>query len=406
MIILAGIMPFSSTAQQYARTGGDQFNPQSMNVKSRIEKFQIRSEKTQVFWLDSIRYFSFDQMALSWDLMYKRSHVYDPVGNLTEEMEFFYNPVSMQYENSYRYLMVYSPNNFLVQSTAQYWNSVTLDWENDYRTLFTNNSSGVVTEYVYQYWNGLQWVSSYKEELAVNSMNQWTEITGFYWNDISNAWINDYKAEISYTSFNEWNIVLVYYWDDIFSIWDLNTRITYTYNSINLLVQSLYEMFVGGTWQNDYKSEYTYNTNNKEILGISQYWDIMNNVWVLSSRVQTSWNAEGNMSEIVYSYHNQIEWVPSWKDEHFYKNVTGVPHHQDISLNVYPNPVTDELNLNFDESMFGKAMIYSLTGKLLYDTDFSGQSVTIPVYSLPGGMYVLKVQTDNQNVFSSKFFKQ
>jgi hypothetical protein len=75
------------------------------------------------------------------------------------------------------------------------------------------------------------------------------------------------------------------------------------------------------------------------------------------------------------------------------------------SLKVYPNPVlrNGNLNVEFALNTTAKIDIYNVTGKLIINDKMDNlKSKSFNVSSLKGGIYFLKIQTDN-SVITKKF---
>jgi endoglucanase Acf2/uncharacterized protein YjdB len=56
---------------------------------------------------------------------------------------------------------------------------------------------------------------------------------------------------------------------------------------------------------------------------------------------------------------------------------------------VYPNPVSDELNLRFEENIYTSIQLRDITGKLVYATDLTGTQHAINMSGFDSGVYVL-----------------
>src|SRR5690606_11686394 len=70
------------------------------------------------------------------------------------------------------------------------------------------------------------------------------------------------------------------------------------------------------------------------------------------------------------------------------------------NLSVYPNPVTNILNISADLVSIADATVelYDVTGKLVYknaELFYNTNSATIDISTLQPGVYMLKLQTDN-----------
>ena len=73
----------------------------------------------------------------------------------------------------------------------------------------------------------------------------------------------------------------------------------------------------------------------------------------------------------------------------------------DKSINVYPNPVSNVLNIKSDERI-ESIEIYSLEGKLMSRTT-NTNSINVAEFS--NGIYLLKVQTVNK-IYQTKIYKE
>lgn len=79
-----------------------------------------------------------------------------------------------------------------------------------------------------------------------------------------------------------------------------------------------------------------------------------------------------------------------------------------ISL-LYPNPVTDRLNINLHFETNPKIKIFTITGAIvpttIYFKQFSNGVITINTETLSNSIYILQIETDN-NILHQKFTKQ
>jgi len=96
--------------------------------------------------------------------------------------------------------------------------------------------------------------------------------------------------------------------------------------------------------------------------------------------------------ESVYSFSNPLAYVPVGVDE--------------LSLDevkVYPNPARNTLYIeNVD---YGTAVIYNVTGQLMGEYQINNQVNSINVSSFNNGLYIIKIVGNNNEITSTKFFK-
>lgn len=79
-----------------------------------------------------------------------------------------------------------------------------------------------------------------------------------------------------------------------------------------------------------------------------------------------------------------------------------------LLVNVYPNPVDNELNIktSSDSILNSMAMIYDVSGKLVQKGFITNENVSLNVGKLSKGIYVINFIKDNKNISSLKFIKQ
>ncbi len=93
-----------------------------------------------------------------------------------------------------------------------------------------------------------------------------------------------------------------------------------------------------------------------------------------------------------------------WKDFMYIIELnTNSPQINSLNLCIYPNPFNDFLNINGFEN-FANVRIYNLHGKEMINCSISVNE-TIPVSSLPKGLYVVRVKS-NEGEFSTKLLKE
>ena len=75
-------------------------------------------------------------------------------------------------------------------------------------------------------------------------------------------------------------------------------------------------------------------------------------------------------------------------------------------ITVYPNPVSDVLQVNFaGEQPPATLVLTDLLGNIVFTTNVNTSRFSIPVQQLPDGMYLLSVKTTDNNGFYKKIIK-
>lgn len=79
---------------------------------------------------------------------------------------------------------------------------------------------------------------------------------------------------------------------------------------------------------------------------------------------------------------------------------------QTIEVNVYPNPVINEVNIDFSTAFIGEVALYSISGNLLIHQFVDGNQVQLDLSTYPKAIYLLRVIDENNEVQTFKLFKR
>lgn len=71
---------------------------------------------------------------------------------------------------------------------------------------------------------------------------------------------------------------------------------------------------------------------------------------------------------------------------------------QKFDVNIYPNPVTNNLSIDNNIGLEMNVMLMNIQGKVVYTNEFSGMSSTVDVSNLKAGVYLVQVYTESKNV--------
>lgn len=102
-----------------------------------------------------------------------------------------------------------------------------------------------------------------------------------------------------------------------------------------------------------------------------------------------------------YLSHNRIK-VRSWAFEN--KSAIGIAENYiSNKLSVYPNPTSSAINITYGALPISEIEIINTLGQTVINQSYSKY---IDVNFLPNGIYTLKVSTDDNRIFLSKFIKE
>jgi hypothetical protein len=90
-------------------------------------------------------------------------------------------------------------------------------------------------------------------------------------------------------------------------------------------------------------------------------------------------------------------------------NINDAVTEQNISVQLYPNPVYENLFLQFENAVADKLyyVITDLEGRSVLNGKLEGTNTAIPVKEIPQGLYIIHLlNEENENVAAQKFIKQ
>ena len=77
--------------------------------------------------------------------------------------------------------------------------------------------------------------------------------------------------------------------------------------------------------------------------------------------------------------------------------VAGIENELSFNFNMYPNPVSDVLNIEYTSNGPVQAQIFSSVGELVYDNNITSGRVNLDLSSLSSGLYTINLIEDNQS---------
>lgn len=87
--------------------------------------------------------------------------------------------------------------------------------------------------------------------------------------------------------------------------------------------------------------------------------------------------------------------------------VSGINDFESITFNIYPNPSSYEVTIDYMEPVFGNVMIFDLSGRMIYSQQVEGnQQLNINVSSFAKGMYTVSTQTKSGEIATKKLIVQ
>lgn len=151
-------------------------------------------------------------------------------------------------------------------------------------------------------------------------------------------------------------------------------------------------------------SSVTYSHNLNTIGWNWKYYDFQNNAYqVEDSLAYFIQTLSGEQFKLVFTaYGGSSTGVISFYKESL--NATAINELPAAGLSsVYPNPVSDLLQVNFSDAAFRQLEVLDLSGRVVYQNNTTQLSTQIPVADMPAGVYLLAVKQSGTTPAISKF---
>ena len=178
--------------------------------------------------------------------------------------------------------------------------------------------------------------------------------------------------------------------------WVNNSKYTYNYDANGNMLTDLNEGWQNNAWVNNSKYSYTYDVNGNSITGKFELWE--NNNWVLFLNSLAVYSSKNN----IYSLNLITRY-----EAHFVSFANGINENNYKQIHIYPNPASNNLNVNLSQLknlQNTSISIYDIQGKLLLHKNIQQPLTEINITQFAKGIYVVKVNSENENL-QSKFIK-
>jgi hypothetical protein len=151
-------------------------------------------------------------------------------------------------------------------------------------------------------------------------------------------------------------------------------------------------LVIGYEWIPSQKMELNYNENNSRKKDAYFEYDIVDEEWYFTFSVEYTYDDKGNLSSM-----KEIDNDGEIIDSEYYTNIysSSVANEEifTVESSIYPNPVSDVLNVTINGTSEAIVTLVSVNGSIVIQQKVQQSTVTIPVSSLAKGYYFLTVQT-------------
>ena len=354
---------------------------------------------------------SWDTTSQTWINLAKNTYTYTSDMNPQEQILLSWENSTSSWINTYKYSNVYNSNNLLTTHLEYAWIDTAANWSGTLRNSYYYNLASLTSLVVNEYWNPdlHEWDSIAQTNYIYNELN-WlmtTSTINFYPN-IGN-WMNSFLTYYSYYPTGEQRTMTSSVWDTIHSSWFVNAYqktdsasgkaaelYNYTYDQWNFMPTS-------GT-----RNLFTYNGSNDTLTFINQSWDVPGNSWINKSQELYTYDTHNLLTEtLIQSWTPATSiWENARKSDYYYSEFIGInEHHLKTKPCFYANPMIPGSSIycpDFKEGTEYLLRVCSLTGSEVYRTQFmGGESVKI-AKSIPSGLYLLIIESNNNILYKDK----
>lgn len=329
-----------------------------------------------------------------------------------DENEFFLSNITTYMEDLGEWIpysmKTYDYNYNLVPTEIlqQKWDG---SWINDQRILLSYNDDDfmpLVEEEVYQQWENNNWVNVRK---LIYSYDPNKMILVKEWN--GNSFENSYLYTFENT-FNHTSVLFQYYQG---GAWQNQEKTEISYNGNNEITEQIYQEWINLEWNNVEKTSYWYDDPYKLNKVVKTLWE--NNAWSddKTKIINYTYDWMGNSThaycqsnyggaeefntdiEIFYNEGESMTYENVKELTVKYVDVTRLQEHPTASqFIIAPNPIDDRIQISGEQFM--KAEVYTLTGQKVLES----VTPTITLNGISSGAYLLKIQDRNGHVETQK----
>ena len=314
--------------------------------------------------------------------------------------------------SNYRYTNEYDDQGRIVEEI--YWSPIEGTWVGYYKMTLEYDAQGNLSKETYYLNNeNNDWVFYYYYEYNYENADE-TLCLGYYWDESTQNYVLDaldvHHYDNQLCSFEEFSI-----WDSVDSVWIPVERNEYKYfDNGNLKKRTCFVSYNWGSELEPYsRTQFEYDSHNNNIL--TRYY-MYSEDWVQTRQDESEYDLNvpiTNVAGLSFRYggyyndkklkEREINSDGEVEEDVFYYSNTGssVTEKTESLLSVWPNPVSETLNLKGDMT---QVQIYSVDGRLVMSLDQAFE--TINVKALPTGNYLLKAILNDGSVTTQKFLKK
>ncbi len=297
----------------------------------------------------------------------------------------------------------YDSNNWLIRVITDVWDEYFLTWVVGDKVDYVYDTKGnIIIEYGFncEEYDGV-WTARFRTENKFDGNNNLIESTEYVPSRVVGILELDTKLELAYNSNAAVISEILYEWDYDLLIWLEQEKDEYSQNETDklLLITSYNWIENSNSWERKNKSEF-FSTNmitDQDIM-YRQNIDVYLPLFVFDSDV----------CDLIESY-NWIgnEWVKSDITTYYFSppTIVGINQLAETKVFIYPNPTTDYINIEVDNTLQALCLIRDITGRIISQC-IIWQKESLNLLNYQSGIYFVELQQMGQRVFTGKIIKK
>lgn len=339
------------------------------------------------------------------ECMFKSVWTYDNYDNLSEYIYYSWNYDVWEIVFGARYLYTYDDSGNILEMVYQLWSID--NWVNYSKTEYTIGIQGEWIEYFEYLWENDEWINEFKfTDIVWHNWDKF-QLQSFAQQEWSDEWVNSDRFNYTYTGDNYIGIWEVFENEN----WIFNERETCSISETEEI--DISEIYENEMWINEEKYSVYFNEFGATTRRTLEIWEDANWMLVIDNFFLLTYNDNDDLIEEIrqswdnvgQSWNNMVRFI--YSDFQYFE--LGLEENSLVAqINIYPNPVTSILTIDFNEGENRAEMvqIFTVTGQKVYEEKLIGKQNKIDVSTLSEGLYILQLFTSDRIVINRKFLKQ
>jgi hypothetical protein len=337
---------FISLSLTSALCGQQNTSKQQIHSTVNIPDSSYKLLKTDILLEDSTLICSWDEKGNKWitSTATKTSREYDGKGRLIKKTSYSFDPIQRHLINNVVYIYRYDKNNNLIFSSKETLdtygiqsydsmkykrnklvshksfviNPISKTWCLESSKQY-NKSGALISSFNQQYSHfirpdAFKASSGYKSEIKTNSAGHIIEVSSQRFDSKTGSWQNNYKSTFSYVN----NILLsermIYSWDTLTASWQTTSRFLYSYSDTNY--QTICQTREGSNWKNLNMATFIFNPKNNVISVKGASW--IGDRWLENYKNQYNYDLKNQLTETSDSVFIPNFWINLPKETYRY----------------------------------------------------------------------------------------